>query len=209
MLYALFSLIGIGTGFLVSQKLALPRPERQTALATYIVATLGVVAGAKLPVWISYGFDPSLILSGKSFMGGILGAFVALNLYKYFSGRTGDSFGGRFTIPLAVAAGFGKIGCWFNGCCAGDFFIPVQLVESGFHFAMAGALYLFYRRSNRLDLLFPLYLLAYLVMRFGIEFVRHEPRLWAGLTIYQGMALVFFPILATLLYRRRHLPCST
>lgn len=208
-LYSVFSIIGAIAAFVVSKALAMPRPDGRKRLNIYIAAVAGFLIGAKLPVWASYGLRPDLILSGKSVMGAMLGAFVALNIYKHATGQREEALGGRFAIPLSVAIGFGKIGCWFNGCCGGDFFMPVQLFESGFQFAMAGLLYLFYRRTRRTDLLFPLYLIAYLSMRFFIEFVRTEPRMFAGLTVYQYLALLFLPVLVSILYKRRHLQCRT
>lgn len=202
-LYVFFSLIGILAAFLVSRALDIPKPNKQKCWDIYIAAAIGIIVGSKLPVWISYGFSTDLILSGKSVLGGILGAFVALNIYKYLSHQQGEALGGRFAIPLAVAVGFGKIGCWFHGCCGGDFILPPQLVESGFQFTLAGALYIFYQRTKRIDLLFPLYLLAYLIMRFAIEFVRTEPKVLWDMTIYQYLALLFVPIIMALLYERR------
>jgi phosphatidylglycerol:prolipoprotein diacylglycerol transferase len=207
LMYSAMPLVGATAGFAVSKALALPKPDAKKRLDIYIAALAGFIIGAKLPVWVSYGIRPDLIFSGKSVMGALLGAFVALNLYKYARGQREEALGGRFAIPLAVAVGFGKIGCYLYGCCGGNFIVPVQLFESGFQFATAGALYLFYRRTGRIDLLFPLYLGAYLLMRFFIEFVRTEPRIFAGLTVYQYLALIFLPIIASIVMQRRHRPC--
>ena len=73
---------------------------------------------------------------------------------------------------------------------------------------MAGLLYLFYRRAGRIDLLFPLYLLSYLVMRFFIEFVRTEPRVLLNLTVYQYLSLLFVPIVLSVLHQRRQVRCQ-
>lgn len=205
--YSLMSLTGILAAFLTSRALAMPKPAARQQLDVYIAAMAGFLIGAKLPVWASYGFHPALIVDGKSVMGAMLGAFVALQIYKRVTRQHDEAFGGRFTIPLAVGIGFGKIGCYLYGCCGGHFIVPVQLVESGFNFAAAGGLYLFWKRTQRIDLLFPLYLSAYLVMRFLIEFVRTEPRLGAGLTLYQYLALLFLPVFVSILYQRRHAPC--
>jgi len=202
-LYLLFSLIGVAAAIGASLALDMPKPNKKACLDIYIAAVIGVIVGSKLPVWLSYGITPELIVSGKSVMGGILGAFISLNIYKHFSHQQNEALGGRFVIPLAIAVGFGKIGCYLYGCCGGHFILPPQLMESGFQFAMAGLLYLYYRRTNRIDLLFPLYMLSYLVMRFMIEFIREEPRLLHDLTIYQWLALVFIPLIAAILYARR------
>lgn len=200
--YAICSAIGIAVGGLVAWKLKMPRPPAEVRLPLYVCALWGMLLGAKIPVWLSYGMD-GYIVQGKSVLGGILGAFLAINLYKKCSGNVGG-FGGRFVIPLAVAVGFGKIGCYVNGCCSGTLFVPVQLAESLFQFMLAGGLYLFYRRTKRADLLFPLYLLAYLVMRFCIEFWRTEPRVWCGWTVYQVAGAIFIPVCIFILWRRTH-----
>jgi len=206
-LYSLMTLTGMVAAFLTARWLDMPRPGPRQRLDIYIATVAGFLIGAKLPVWLSYGFHPSLLIDGKSVMGALLGAFVAMNVYKFITGRKSEALGGRFAIPLAVGIGFGKIGCYLYGCCGGNFIVPVQLFESGFQFALAAALYWFWKRTGRIDLLFPLYLSAYLVMRLFIEFVRTEPRIALGLTIYQYMALAFLPVLASILYRRRRLPC--
>jgi phosphatidylglycerol---prolipoprotein diacylglyceryl transferase len=205
--YSLMSVIGAAAGFGVSKALNMPRPTAKKRLDIYIAVLAGFIIGAKLPVWASYGVRPDLIFDGKSVMGALLGAFVALNVYKYLTGQREESLGGRFAIPLAVAIGFGKIGCYLNGCCGGDFIVPVQLFESGFQFALAAALYALWRKTGRADLLFPLYLLAYLAMRFCIEFVRTEPRIFLNLTVYQYLALIFLPVVATIILKRRRMPC--
>ncbi|WP_428074418.1 prolipoprotein diacylglyceryl transferase [Candidatus Avelusimicrobium luingense] len=200
--YAICSSIGLIVGGLLAYKIQMPRPPQAVRLPIYVCAFIGAIVGAKVPIWLSYGWY-GYILQGKSVMGGILGAFLAINLYKKCSGHTGG-FGGRFVIPLAVTIGFGKIGCYLNGCCGGTLAFPVQLLESIFQFVMAGCLYLFYRRTQRADLLFPVYLLSYLVMRFIIEFWRTEPRVWLQLSVYQWLAVAFIPVCILIIWRRAH-----
>lgn len=200
--YAICSSIGLIAAAVVAWKLPMPRPPKAVRLPIYICAFIGAILGAKVPIWLSYGLS-GYILQGKSVMGGLLGAFLAINLYKKYSGNSGG-FGGRFVIPLAVAIGFGKIGCYLNGCCGGTLFVPVQLVESVFQFVLAIGLYFFYQRTQRPDLLFPVYLLAYLMMRFVVEFWRLEPRVLAGLSVYQWLAIIFIPVCILIIWRRTH-----
>lgn len=200
--YAVCSAIGLIAGGWIAHKLPIARPAQVVRLPLYVCVIWGGILGAKIPVWLSYGVRGYLI-QGKSVLGGLLGAFVAVHLYKMISGRKGG-LGGRFVIPLAVAIGFGKIGCFLNGCCGGTLAFPVQLLESIFQFVVALGLYLFYKRTQRSDLLFPLYLLSYLLMRFVIEFWRVEPRIIAGMTVYQGLAILFIPICIFIIWRRVH-----
>lgn len=202
--YIVFELIGILVAFLVSKNLKMPKINTSCKEDVYISGIIGLLIGMKLPVLISYGFSVDFILNGKSYMGGVLGAFLGINVYKILTHQNNLSFGGRFVIPLAVAVGFGKIGCYFNGCCGGHFIIPTQFLESCFQFLMAIVLYVFYQKRQRIDLLFPIYLLSYLIMRFVVEFIRTEPRLIGPFTIYHILALIFIPVLISILWRRRY-----
>ena len=148
-LYTLFTIIGIAAGGVVAFLLRLPKRERKMSLGFFLSAVAGIVVGAKLPLIITHGVHPEILYTGKSFLGGLVGAFIAINVYKLATRQMASSFGGRFVIPLAVAAGFGKIGCHFNGCCGSDTHIPVQLLESAFQFGAAIGLYVLYRKSRR------------------------------------------------------------
>lgn len=200
--YTIFEIVGIFVASLVAWQLKMPKIINTNKQDIYICAVIGMLIGMKLPVLLSYGFSADFILSGKSYMGGVLGAFLGINLYKIFTNQNHLSFGGRFVIPLAIAVGFGKIGCYFNGCCGGKFFVPIQLLESVFQFLMAIFLYLLYQKMKRIDLLFPIYLLLYLFMRFIVEFARTEPKIIGMFTIYHILALIFIPFLILILRRR-------
>ena len=202
--YTICLLLGIICGGIIAKKLHMPRPNKKTSSDIYMVLAIGIIIGAKIPIWLSYGLDSALIISNKSVMGALLGSFLAINIYKYFSHQQDKSYGGLFIIPLAVAIGFGKIGCYLNGCCGGYFFIPVQLIESAFQFIAASILYVIYKKTKSISVLFPLYMLAYLIMRFIVEFVRIEPKIWINLTIYQILSLIFIPIFVYILRSRYH-----
>ena len=201
MLYPLLILIGIIAGFLAAKKLGV-KPVGVTDGA-WLAAVPGMIIGMKFPVLLSYGFTPDMIFSGKSFFGGILGAFLTVNLYKFLTKQAQSSFGDRFAPSLAIAAAFGKIGCYLNGCCAGRDGFPAQLVESGFHFAMFLILYHLYGKERFKGMLFPLYMLSYMIMRFLIEFVRIEPKIAWDMTVYQIMALAFAPLFIFILLKRK------
>lgn len=201
--YFFFEVLGIVAGAFVAWMIKMPAVKSRHKLDVYICGVAGLIIGLKAPVLLSYGFSSDMLINGKSYMGGLLGAFTAINLYKAFSHQTSSSFGGRFVIPLAVAAGFGKIGCYYNGCCGGNFILPVQFVESVFQFLAALLLFLFYFRTKRADLLFPVYLLSYLIMRFLVEFIRTEPRVIGPFTIYHILAVIYIPIVFLVLRRRR------
>lgn len=106
-------------------------------------------------------------------------------------------------VVIPMSHGVGRIGCLFAGCCHGDLteawygtlqhdvvidgiyyesarVVPIQLFEALFLFAVAGALLLvfFYHgkhEKKRFPLL-PIYLVAYGVWRYFIEYARADMR---------------------------------
>ena len=223
-LYSVFMVIGIVAAFIVSRKLtfenynALSSTDRTRVLLGLVP---GVIVGAKLPVLLSYGFHLSFIISGKSIFGALMGAYIGINIVKYFYGMKGN-YGDRFVIPLCVAVAFGKIGCYLNGCCGGietDFILnianhcgvsvhPTQLYSSVFHVIFAMVFYFLYRKKYLLTMHFVLYMIFYSIFRFSIEFIRTEPPIVLGFTVYQVMALIsllyFGPVLFIRLNRMRN-----
>jgi phosphatidylglycerol:prolipoprotein diacylglycerol transferase len=173
-----------------------------------MAAFVGGMFGAKLPFLLIPDEVNSTsaigwFADGKTVVTGIIGAYVTVELLKAILGirdRTGDTF----ALPLAVAMSIGRLGCYFNGCCAGnetklavgvDFGDglkrhPVQLYESLFHLALA-VIVLLNRNDVRLkDQQLKFYLLCYCLFRFVTEYLRPAPRLAAGLTFYQYTVMV-------------------
>lgn len=101
------------------------------------------------------------------------------------------------TVPaLAIAQGFGRIGCFLAGCCygsettlpigvkfpngslapAGIDLHPTQIYSSIFDFLL-GFLLLYYSKKEReTGKVMGLYLIIYSIGRFLVEFLRNDPR---------------------------------
>ncbi len=108
-------------------------------------------------------------------------------------------------VLIPMAHGFGRIGCLLGGCCYGKVtdawygvphydvcvgdvcypkvkVVPIQLFEAVFLFALAGVLLWLYLRATkrgegwRQTPLLPVYMIAYGVWRFAIEFCRADAR---------------------------------
>jgi len=119
--------------------------------------------------------------------------------------KTGDTF----ALPLALALAVGRWGCFFNGCCYGTptdlpwgltFHDgppchPTQIYESVFHLIMAGVLWELGRRRLFTGHLLQLYLIAYGVFRFAMEYIRPEPAWLLGYTFYQWAALALVALM--------------
>ncbi len=233
--YTLVMLLTVAASFLLLRRsqrsLALTRSQRWSLGVT---AFIGAMLGAKLPFLREQGlegiFSGSVwFADGKTILGGIFGGYLSIEIMKWYQGirvSTGDSF----AIPVALAVGMGRIGCFIGGCCfgietklpwgihfplSGDSEMvlrhPVQLYEATFHFAALLILWYGQRQNifpgNRLKA----YLLAYLQFRFVTEWIRPPSTTFLGLTSYQ-IACIFLSLLLIALWRRLtatrcHPPC--
>ena len=92
---------------------------------------------------------------------------------------------------IAVAHGFGRIGCLFAGCCHGRLtdswlgimmhgnmgyakYVPTQLFEAIFLFSLCALLVIRALKAEKYN--FSIYLIAYGIWRFVIEYVRADYR---------------------------------
>ncbi|KAF0245624.1 MAG: prolipoprotein diacylglyceryl [Planctomycetota bacterium] len=194
-MYAVFQILALLTAIALRPKSLLPWRRR---LALYAGAIAGAGIGSKLPFAIT-GSEPfwaagAWFTDGKTILAGMAGGYIGVEIAKLVAGireKTGDGF----AVPLAAAVAVGRWGCWFNGCCSAPN-VPVPIIESAFHATMAFILW----RLQRIDALrhqrLKLYLISYCIFRFGIEFVRTEPRIAWGLTAYQFGAAAFAAALA-------------
>lgn len=174
------------------------------ALAEGIWAVPAGASLTELRTWL-------VIFGGKTVTGGLLGAYAGVELAKRAIGHgqaTGDVF--ALTVPFSLM--LGRVGCTVQGCCLGRpidaawYAVadghgaprwPAAPVELLFNASIWLALYAWARahadpaRPNRLrGQLFHVYLIAYGSFRFAHEPLRDTPRLWHGMTAYQGLALL-------------------
>lgn len=154
-----------------------------------------------------------------TFFGGLLMGAIAFFLFYalWLRKRYPSSLGKVLLIApscIALAHGFGRIGCFLEGCCYGvktdawyglkfvtttEKVVPTNLFEAIFLLALLIPLLLLaFKKQSQYGM--PIYLLAYGVFRFTIEFWRDDPRgafipgispsqFWAILAILIGIAL--------------------
>jgi phosphatidylglycerol---prolipoprotein diacylglyceryl transferase len=206
--YSILALGAILAGFAFWLRLA----KRDLRLLwIYLAALAGAFAGAKLVYFGAEGWrdldrmDAWLRLAtGKSILGGLLGGYAAVELVKAaigYKGVTGDWF--ALVVPIGI--GFGRVGCWIQGCCAGiecapSWFTvndaqgiarwPSAPAELVFNVAFLGAVLWLRRRNLLTGQHFHLYLIAYGAFRFAHEFFRAEPRLFWVFTGYHIAAML-------------------
>lgn len=164
-----------------------------------LAAILGGFGSAALFQAIyDYIEDPSkgFSFNGRiTFLGGLIGG-VVIFLTIYFIMR--PKLKGRLVQMISIAPcailvghGFGRIGCFFAGCCHGaetDSFLgvifpgrtsspvhPTQLYEAAFLFLMfAVCSYLVLKKNFRYNMC--IYLASYGIFRFCLEFLRGDDR---------------------------------
>lgn len=153
----------------------------------------------------------------RSILGGLVGAWLGVHIAKRLVGmreRTGDLFAPAVAAGMAV----GRLGCFFTerpgtptaggwgvtldpeaaarlGLPAGVGLHPSFLYEIAFH-TVAFAVLWFWARHGRFapGETFVLYVAAYGVFRFVVEFVRGNEVVWMGLTRPQLFLAVTVPI---------------
>lgn len=154
-------------------------------------------------------------LSGMTFLGGLIGGVgTFFILFKFFTKSEEKKYfwqAGNYLIICVVAAHFfGRIGCFFAGCCYGtetEFFLgmdfpyaghvhPTQLYEAALLLGMFLAMLKF---KNNALLIYPV---SYGTGRFLIEFLRGDDRgkflfdaispsqVWSLLMIAGGIVLI-------------------
>jgi phosphatidylglycerol:prolipoprotein diacylglycerol transferase len=158
--------------------------------------------------------------------GGIIGAFIGS--YIFCRIRKIDFFGYlNLLLPeAALAQGFGRIGCFFAGCCygkptdgfgvvfpkgslapAGVKLIPTQLISSFGDFLLFYILIRNYDSGKYPETTGAWYMILYSVGRFLVEFLRgdEERGRILGLSTSQFLAVImFFVGLGLLYYGRTH-----
>lgn len=152
---------------------------------------------------------------GLVFFGGLIAAVAALSFFIRLRTlpfwKTID-----FLTPYVVLThGFGRIGCFLNGCCGGkacslpwavrfpgfpEAVHPTQLYEAFFLFALFFILERLYPRRRFPGEVAAVYFLCYSVERFVVEFFRAGNPAWQGLTYNQWFAILLF--IGTLFFYR-------
>ncbi|HWZ89856.1 MAG TPA: prolipoprotein diacylglyceryl transferase family protein [Polyangiaceae bacterium] len=194
---------------LPSARSTVPPQLRRRYVALQVITLLGAITGAKLAMlacdlgWPGNSVDlDHALFSGKSLVGGLLGGFLSAELAKpFFAWREppNDWFACKLMISIAI----GRLGCILCGCCRGlpttsRFAIvysdgvprlPVTTLEATFHALLFVGFWRWQRQKQLRGRLFGLYLVLYGVFRAATEPLRETPKLVAGYSGYQLLAV--------------------
>ena len=142
--------------------------------------------------------DPLSVLSGGGFVvyGGIIAGLIAALLYCRAKALPFLPYADIAAPSIALAQGFGRLGCLFAGCCYGapasgwlsitfqhsDIapngipLVPTQILSSLGDFLIAFFLFWYAKNPRQNGSVAALYMLLYSVGRFAIEFFRADFR---------------------------------
>lgn len=165
---------------------------------------LGGVIGAKVLFWIvelpNIIHDTNYILKtlsdGFVVYGGIIGGIATGYIYSRIKGFDFLEYLDLIVPTIALAQGFGRIGCFGAGCCYGRetnstlsvvfqnssyapngvSLIPTQLFSSGGDFIIATILLFCSSKCKKRGQVSGLYMILYSIGRFTIEIFRGDPR---------------------------------
>ena len=207
--YTFFVGLGIIAGliyYFVDLKLRGQVSEGAVKIA-FAALVCGVI-GSRVPLLFE-GRGWEEILYGKSIVGGLVGGLFGVIAIKKILGIK-LKLGNVIAPSIALGMAIGRLGCFFNGCCFGvaatwgfDFGdgllrLPTQLFESVFHLSAFSLLIYGRNKVKTPGILFKLYLLAYFTFRFLTEFIRENPIVCCGMTVYQiicGLGIVYISVL--------------
>ena len=203
---------------------------REAAADLVFYSALSGILGAKVVFAATYWNElgPDLVSKflyilrsfqyGFVFYGGLAAGAAAFFIYCRRHRLNFLKAADHFSPALALAHGFGRIGCFMAGCCygrpaSGGFGVaftnplsevpqaylgvplyPAQLFEAAGNFLIFGGLFWLSRREKPLPggMIFAAYMLAYSVLRFSVEFLRGDDRggAWLGLSPAQTVSVI-------------------
>lgn len=205
---------------------------------------LAGIAGARVAhvveYWRADGFDRDFLSAfavwkgGLVFYGGFIGALATFAVWCAAKKTRPLAVADAIAVALPLGHAFGRIGCFFHGCCWGKVsssplavtfpanspvwfahhasataprslpVLPVQLFEAAFLFALFAALLAIYRKRKAHTT--AVYLAAYGTARFFLEYLRDDVRPSAfGLSSAQYVSIALVAAGAALLaYGKLH-----
>ena len=201
--YGLMIAIGIFSAYCLAEyrarKIGL-NDERVFGMTIW--AVIGGILGGKILYYITIlpqiFADPSLLyrdlLEGFVIYGALIGGFIGIVLYCHIWKMNLLSYLDLALPSVALAQGFGRIGCFLAGCCYGKetesvfsvifqnseyapnhvALIPTQLYSSGLDFLHFLLLLLIARNKKEDGQVTACYLIFYSIGRFVIEFFRGD-----------------------------------
>lgn len=198
----------IAIGFFMALIMTLRRGKKRDfdediIFGIFFCAVIGGPLGARLLYYIvelpAIIQNPSILWNFKNgyvVYGGIIGGILCSLIYCKIKKTAFIPYFDLAIPSVALAQGFGRLGCQFAGCCYGQEtdgwcsvtfqnsnyapngikLLPTQLVSSAGDFLICGILLLYAKKKPQNGRVAALYLLLYGIGRFIIEFFRNDYR---------------------------------
>lgn len=206
----IISASGLGMGFLGAKLL-------------YVCVTF---TPAEFVEIIRLGKFKEILNGGFVFYGGLIFGIAGAWIGSVIAKRNLSDFENILVKEIPFVHAFGRMECFFAGCCYGKptnsplcvvfknpisdapigvSLVPVQIYEALFNIALFAVLALIDKKFSERKLLLPLYLLLYSVWRFFIEFFRYDyvrGELF-GASTSQWISAAMFAIALILLKKRK------
>lgn len=198
-------------------------------ICAIVYVMIGAIAGAKfLFIIVSWREIMELALtfeqilkSGFVFYGGLLGGFLGLLIYgKHFQTKI-VCYLDIFATVLPLGHTFGRIGCFFAGCCYGVPYkgigsvtykksftlqtpigvslLPVQLIEAFCLFLLFIVLLILFLKGAKPGIICTVYLTAYSFLRFILEFFRGDKERGILFSLSTSQWISIFIFIATII----------
>ena len=217
-IHFLFDILSYLLGILLSWKVFRPQKqfiqEESLRYSYYVIVLLGAVFGAIIlgSLNLFYSIESQNILVGKSILGAIVGATIAVEIFKKVVKIKGST-GAYFVPSLAIGIAIGRLGCFFSGLEDYTYGIetnsifgydfgngilrhPVQLYESlTMLLFFLYVVYIYFKNRNYFEkYIFYQFILLYATQRFIWEFLKPYETLVLRLNIFQlfCLGLIFY-----------------
>ncbi|MDI6738771.1 MAG: prolipoprotein diacylglyceryl transferase [Candidatus Edwardsbacteria bacterium] len=226
--YGLMLAIAFMAGIMVIERLAGPRGfDKNKIIDCTLVIMAAAIVGSRvfyvlfhLSEYRSNWWSALTVWEGGlTFYGGVLLAVPAGMIFMRRNKLPIWPLADLISPAFALGLGFGRLGCFLNGCCFGkpsDLpwavrfpansaagalgcpLQPTQLYESLFGFALFVLLLFLIRRKFFPGFLFCLFIALYAVWRFLLDFLRHyEPSQFAALGLTNNQWVSVFLLAAS------------
>ncbi len=208
--YLLCTMAGFSASVLLASHLLLERLILRKYIAVLLLSCIGLFAGARffgilsklMEIYFAEGvwkWKECIKESGLVYFGGLLGYLLSLRILCCFKGRKWEEISNVTAVIIPLFHVFGRIGCYFAGCCYGaesDSWlavpyrialkngewtdrIPVQLIEATLEFCLFIVFWCCYQRKKRTgrlcdNTLLHWYMILYATVRFILEFWRGD-----------------------------------
>lgn len=229
--YALFTCIGL---FFMMLAIYYRSKKLQISFESFLllmgILAAGAVLGSKclfiitqIPQIIdNFSIHKTIVIiirSGFVFYGGLFGAIFGAWLFARYNHFKVQDLMNVITPGFAIFHVFGRMGCFFGGCCYGKIAtrgialydepgvlrIPIQLIESGCILLIFIVLLYIDKKIKNISLL-SVYLAMYAICRFVLEFFRGDAirGIWWGISTSQIISLlILLALLIRFIFKRK------